>query len=97
MVNKGVEKFASPVDTQGDAEGGENPGVTIGSAFVPPSPAVVTRYQARAASESQSKLVGSPKNLSASRKKGETSAGSPARVPVRASQVAAIASQVAVS
>ena len=26
MVNKSVEKVASPVDTQGDAEGGENPG-----------------------------------------------------------------------
>ena len=58
MVNEGVEKAASPVDTQGDADGGENPNVTIGSAIVPPSPAVVTRSQARAASESPSRLVG---------------------------------------
>ena len=97
MVNKGVEKAATPVNTRGDAEGGENPSVTIGSALGPPSPAVGTRSQARAASESPRRLVGSPKKLAASRKTGATSAGSLARVPARASQVAAIAPQVAVS
>ena len=97
MVNKGAEKAASPVDTQGDAEGGENLSVTIGSAPVPPSSAVVTRSQARAASESQSRVVCSPKKLAASRKTSATSAGSSARVPARAFQVAAMGPQVAVS
>ena len=96
MVNKDVEKAASPVDTQGDAEGGKNPSVTIGSALVPPSPTVVTRSQTRAASESPRRLVGSPKKLAASRKTGGASAGSSARVPARVAQVAAIAPQVAV-
>ena len=64
MVNKSAKKAASPVDKQGDtaasAAQDERAPVLEGTGTAAPSPAVVR--QARAASESPHKFVGSPKN-----------------------------------
>ena len=72
MVNKSAKKVASPVGKQDDASASAAQGsaahVPEGTGAVAPSPAVVTRSQARAASESPAKLVGAPKKLAASRK-----------------------------
>ena len=93
MVSKGIEKAASSVDTQGDASADvdENLSAAIWSAPVLPSPAVLIRSQAPVASDSSSKLVGSLTKLDASHK--TASAGTPACVPDRASQVAVSASR----
>ena len=97
MVNKTNRAAAPPVDTQGDAAASTDmvTNVATGSEPVPPSPAVVTPSQACGASESPSKLVGSPKKLAASRRTDP--GGSSARVPPRVSQVAASASPATVS
>ena len=70
MVNKSANKAASPVDKQGDAAAiavhVACAPVLEGTGTAAPSPAVVTRSQARAASESPHKFVGSPKKLATS-------------------------------
>ena len=85
MVNKSAKKVALTVDKQDDANASTTQG---SSAHVPegivteaPSPAVVTRSQARAASESPSKLVGSPKKLAAPRKSVVVCASASAPTP----------------
>ena len=85
MVNKSAKKVASPVDKQDDATASATQGSAVhvfeGTGAVAPSPAVVTRSQARAASESPSKLVGSPKKLAASRKSVVVGASTSAPTP----------------
>ena len=88
MVNMSAKKVASPVGKQDDATASATQGsvthVSEGTGAMAPSPVVVTRSQARAASESPSKLVDSPKKLAASRKSVVVSAS--ASAPISAAQ-----------
>ena len=88
MVNKSAKKVASPVGKQDDATASATQDsaahVPEGTDPVAPSPAVVTRSQARAASESPAKLVGLPKKLAASRK--SVGVGASASAPTPAAQ-----------
>ena len=86
MAIKTTKKTASRIDKQGDAAANATEDtitpVPKGTGTVAPSPAVVSRSQARAASESPQKLVGSPKKLAASRK--VAGAGASPSAPTRA-------------
>ena len=88
MVNKSAKNFASPVGKQDDANASAAQGsathVPEGTGAVAPSPAVVTRSQARAVSESPAKLLGSPKKLASSRK--SFGVGASASAPTLAAQ-----------
>ena len=91
MTSKSTKKAASPINKQGDAAASASQDVITpvpeGPGTVAPSPAMVTRSQARAASESPHKLVGSPKKLAASRKDARADA-SPSAPTRAAHQVA---------
>ena len=86
MTSKPTKKASSSIDKQGDAAARAPQDaiapVPEGTGTVAPSPAVVTRSQARAASESPHKLVGSPKKLAASRK--DARVGASPSAPTRA-------------
>ena len=91
MTSKPSKKAASSIDKQGDAAASATQDavtpVPEGTGTVAPIPAVVTRSQTRAASESPHKLVRSPKKLAASRKDARAGA-SPSALTRAAHQVA---------